>query len=177
MRNGLRWLDAPGAALTGDERRWLRSVAMDVESRFKIAVIVNLGIYKGASMRCLRAGAPAATLVGIDLTGGDLLWQTGTLKAEIVKGNVESAWRDFDREIHLLFFDADHRKEPMMIQLWGWAPLVAEGGIMAFHDYPLPEPRWGVKAAVDEWMGSARRVHTWAEVDAPDKLKAFRRLG
>lgn len=175
MRKEGDWLYAPGAGLTGDERRWLRSAAMDVEFRFKTPVIVNLGIWKGATMHCLRAGAPGAILVGIDRIGGDLLFHGYTLHAEIIRGNVDTAWKDFDRAIHFLLFDADHRIESMQKQLSGWAPLVVEGGVMAFHDYPLPEPRWAIKRAVDEWM-SAQPAGAWAEIDAPDKLKAFRRI-
>jgi hypothetical protein len=178
MRSEGDWLNAPGAGLTAAERRWLRSVAMDVEFRFKDGIhaplIMNLGIWKGATMQCLRAGAPGAILVGIDRIGGDLLSHGHTLHAEIIRGDVETAWSDFDRAIHLLFFDADHRIDSMRIQIPGWAQFVVDGGVMAFHDYPLPEPRWAVKRAVDEWM-SAQPARAWAEIDAPDKLKAFRR--
>lgn len=176
MTNEVDWINAPGAALSLPERDWLRSAAMGIESRFKTPVMVNLGIWKGATMHCLRAGAPAAILIGIDVIGGDRLIRAEALNAEIVRADADSFWEHFlDQDIHFVLFDADHRLGSMRKQLNGWMPKLVKDGIAAFHDYPLPEPRWAVKRAVDEWM-AAQEIPAWAEIDAPDKLKAFRRV-
>lgn len=60
-------------------------------------------------------------------------------------------------QFDLIYIDADHDYDSVMIDLEAWWPLVKPGGLFAGHDYAM-EPAvhpWGVievKKAVDEWM-------------------------
>ena len=60
------WKNAFGKAVLPVEREWLRQMAAEAVTDFGAPVIVNIGIFRGATMYCLRAGAPKARLVGID---------------------------------------------------------------------------------------------------------------
>lgn len=169
------WKKVPGAALPQNEREWLKNTAESIARRFSDPVILNLGVWRGASMHCLRAGAPTARLVGIDVKGDDFLQGKKALRAEIIRGDVDLCWEVFDSPIHFAFFDADHRLHSMLQQLSGWIPMIVEGGIAAFHDYPLPPPRYAVKQTVDAWFGTEPKG-AWASLKRCDKIKAFRRL-
>jgi predicted O-methyltransferase YrrM len=59
----------------------------------------------------------------------------------------------------LVFLDAQHQREPVEEDLAALLPLVAEGGVVAFHDYGVPgvehRGRWdpfGVTEVVDEFV-------------------------
>ena len=59
----------------------------------------------------------------------------------------EMAKRHRGRPVAFLLIDADHSYEGAKADFEAWFPLVAEGGIVAFHDYAMPEA--GVAAFVD----------------------------
>ena len=61
MGNSEYWRTVPGAALTVAERLFLVDRAREVEERFgEEATIVNIGVLWGASLHCLREGAPVS---------------------------------------------------------------------------------------------------------------------
>jgi predicted O-methyltransferase YrrM len=77
----------------------------------------------------------------------------------------------------LVFIDGGHTDEHATNDYEGWAPHVAEGGLLVIHDV-FPDP-------VDEWTGQAPyRVYlralasgAFAEVSATDSLRVLRREG
>jgi len=82
------WQSAVGKAVIPAEREWLRRIALEVETQFGAdTVIVNIGIFRGATMYCMRAGAPQARLVGIDTVypQGHILDKA--LRAEVVSAD------------------------------------------------------------------------------------------
>ncbi len=163
------WRTAPGAAMTLPERELLVKLAGDVGR----GVIVNIGIGPGASMRCLRAGAPDADLVGIDI---DPLWQLpgpwGLIQAD-------SKTTGFDRVVDLLFIDGDHTAEGVRGDVANWASRMRIGGIMAFHDYGNSHLPWcaGVKEAVDA-LGPLPLLEggSWAYQGDVDSIRYFERV-
>jgi predicted O-methyltransferase YrrM len=77
----------------------------------------------------------------------------------------------------LVFIDGGHTDEHATNDYEGWAPHVAEGGLLVIHDV-FPDP-------VDEWTGQAPyRIYlralasgAFTEVSATDSLRVLRREG
>lgn len=79
--------------------------------------------------------------------------------------------------VALVFIDGGHTDEHANADYEGWAPHVAEGGLLVIHDV-FPDP-------VDEWTGQAPyRVYlralesgAFTEISATDSLRVLRRTG
>jgi len=81
------WKTAYGKQVIAPERVYLKDMAEKIENRFgKSTTIVNIGIFRYATMYCLRAGAPHARLVGIDIKKPDVKQEKG-LNAETIIGD------------------------------------------------------------------------------------------
>ncbi len=188
------WQVVPGAMLSRRERAWLKAAAHTVEARWGAGrahrecaptegpMIVNIGVYKGASMHCLRKGAPGATLVGIDV-GVSMVHAADVLRAELIVGDSRKV--RWNRTIDLLFVDGGHTYEVVRSDIERFGPHVVAGGIMAVHDYArsaeyLEErasryparPPLGVRKAVDELCTEDQG---WEVLAIVDSIKAFRK--
>lgn len=168
------YLEAPGDALTRAEREWIYRMSGDVAAGFSAPCLVHLGVNLGGSLHCSRAGAPTARVVGIDL---DITrFRPGPVcdgEIELVQTDSRVAGRFFEDPVHFLFVDTDHSESTVIAELLGWLPLVPPGGVVAFHDYGNAHLSWcaGVKRAVDGWDWTG-----WAELPAPDSIRAFTRV-
>jgi len=169
------WQNALGKAIIPAERGWLLQMAAEAVADFGDPVIVNIGIFRGATMYCLRAGAAKARLIGIDTVypqGHDL---DPEMHAEVIVGDSGKLWSSFDGPVHLLFVDGDHTYEGVMADIAGWAPKIVPGGVIAFHDFET-EPavaakHAGIKRAVLEWEQEAN----WHLLLPVGSLRAYRR--
>ena len=177
--NMVDWKTAYGQVLLIDERRWLKATAEKIQTKFGSPVIVNIGVFRCASMYCLRAGAPKAKLVGVDIKPCDVKIDPG-LKAQFIIADSAKCHDRVKPPVHLLVIDGDHNYRAVKADLAGWVPKIPPGGIVAVHDYaPLPKhlvllPELeGVRRAVSEWAEKAK----WERLPAPDSLAAFRRPG
>lgn len=164
------WQSFKGAALPLTERTWLKDAATRVPDD---GVIVNIGVLFGASMCCLRAGAPKARLVGIDIRSCKL-----PVQAELIIEDSRTCHTNFEAPIDLLFIDGDHHYEVVKADIANWSPKIVPGGVISFHDYaPLPKdlakiPHLeGVRRAVNEWHA----LTGWERLETPNSIAAFRR--
>jgi len=172
------WKMAYGKMLLQSERRYLLNAAAELNLVFPNFTIVNIGIFRCASMYCLRAGAPTARLIGIDIKPCDVLVDPD-LKAKFIIGDSQKVYTQVPGDIHLLFIDGDHSYTGVQADLKNWASKVPMGGIVVLHDYaPTPssivrQPKIvGVRRAADEWVKS-----NWERLpEVPGSLTAFRRL-
>lgn len=167
------WKTARGKTLTLNERRAIKVCAEQAPND----LMVNIGIFRYASMYCIRAGAPSARIVGIDIKKPDVKPDPG-LGARVIIGDSKECWRAVEDGIGFLFIDGDHRYEGVKADISVWAPKVTPGGILAFHDYaPLPYHLQllpileGVRRAVSEWHEESE----WEELVRADSLIAFKR--
>lgn len=178
------YLKAPGFMLPTRERECLRTVATIAVARFgSVPVIVNIGVARGGSLHCLRAGAPDALLIGIDADfnrypirinpGANLIW--GRSQDVCVTGPV-----------HLVFVDGSHTYESVRGDIENWAPRVMKGGFVLFHDYgPVraTRPNWthtqptGLVRAINEWRYSPEHAHRWREFGSVGSIVGFERYG
>lgn len=171
----MNWLTTPWSALTGAEREWLFRAAGEAARRFGPAcVIVNIGVEHGCSLHCLRAGAPRATIYGLDVDNSRLVGEPG---AVLMTGDSNKLWKGFGREVHLLFVDGGHDYKVVKGDL-AWLRYVVSGGLVVFHDYHdihdgLAPWIKGVRKAVDGWAGTA---DGWEATEMLHSIQVFRRL-
>ena len=169
------WRNAVGKAIIPVEREWLKNTAAEIAETFENPVIVNIGIFRGATMYCLRAGAPKARLVGIDIQYPQGEKLDPRMKAQIIVGDSGKVCRKFNEPVHMLFVDGDHSYEAVKADIHGWTPKVVPGGIVAFHDFKT-EPKVakkhaGVKKAILEWEAEAH----WLLLTPVGSLRAYKR--
>lgn len=146
-----------------------------VQQHFETPVIVNIGVSWGASLHCLRAGAPRARLIGVDVD-----FETRPVRRKDLLRDVEFVQADstqyrMEGPAHLVFVDGGHDYRTVQGDIANWTPRIPAGGILIFHDY-APSARdarrlAGVRQAVDEW-----RNEKWEETDQAKSVVAFRRL-
>ena len=150
------WKTAVGAELLEEERLRLVNLVSTLSKSFERPVIVNIGVYRCASMYCLRAGAPQARIVGVDIKKpvGKVHLE---LKAEFIIADSRTC--SFEGPVHFIFVDGDHRYPTVKADIANWAPKIVPGGAIAFHDYAPTTKNLkrrphlaGVKKAVDEWV-------------------------
>lgn len=160
-------LKLPDSALTPAERLWLRDRAAELP---KNAMIIHIGVFRGVSLHCSRAGNKTATIIGIDLEPGIF---RGKQDRHMGLVRADSAEVTLEQDVDFLFVDGNHTEEGVRADIETWADRVT--GIIAFHDYHwgdlYPWVR-GVKPAVDSWDWSG-----WEQVDAPDSIRAYRKVG
>jgi hypothetical protein len=82
-------------------------------------------------------------------------------RAVFLKGkSVEMSAKVPDNSLGLVYLDADHSYEGVMADLKAWYPKLVKGGVMAGHDFLMPQ--YGVKKAVQEFaflsLGSYPKV-------------------
>ena len=169
------WKNAFGKAVLPVEREWLRQMAAEAVTDFGAPVIVNIGIFRGATMYCLRAGAPKARLVGIDTIYPQGKKLDPEMRAEVIVGDSGKLWKTFEGPVHLLFVDGDHSYPGVKADIAGWTPKIVPGGVICFHDFkttPAEVKRHaGIKRAVLEWEQKAR----WHLLLPVGSLRAYRR--
>jgi len=169
------WRSAVGKAVIPVEREWLHGIAANIALLFDDPLIVNIGIFRGATMYCMHAGAPTARIVGIDTVYPQGHRLDPKMKARVMVGDSGKLHADFDDDIHLLFIDGDHRYEAVAADIAGWTPKIVPGGYVIFHDFKT-EPKVaakhaGVKRAILEWEVEAQ----WELLPDIGSLRTYRR--
>ena len=171
------WETARGGVLRPAERSWLKDAATNAVKRFGQPTIVNIGVLWYASMYCLRAGAPKARIVGVDIKKDPTATIHPELEAEFIWEDSRRCHINFKGPIHLLFIDGDHDYPVIAADIANWTPKVVPGGVVAFHDYAPSKKhlvKWkleGVRRAIDEWAAKPG----WKRIETSGSLAAFQR--
>lgn len=77
------------------------------------------------------------------------------------------------REVGMLWIDSTHTAEQVEAEMAAWLPLIAPGGIVAFHDYGgASTPQ--LKGPIDAMF---RHSPMWEQIGAFYTVIAFRRIG
>lgn len=165
--------------LRAEERELLFSLAQRVSANVENApFIVNLGVEWGSSIVCLRAGAPDATIYGIDL---DISKAPDGLNISYIEGDSYEVIRQWGEgcAFDLIFVDGDHSYDGVLRDCC-WTEFVNEGGYAVFHDcYDYDDPGKahelvpGVNKAVEEWWSGA---DNWRELRSAGTCRVFRRV-
>lgn len=157
--------------LTQGEREILVRYAAAVSSVSYFPCIVNIGVEYGASLHCLKAGAPQSSLHGVDL---DISKFEGDTVAALIRGDStdpDTAAKMSDR-IDLLFIDGGHSYNVVLSDISLWTPKVSVGGFVLFHDYSDLPMHAGVLAAVNMWESIDP---SWKYVESVDTIRAYQR--
>lgn len=173
------WLTTRGEFIRPGERCLLYAMAAEMVKRFERPRIINIGVSWGASVHCLKAGAPRGWVTGIDI---DLesrpVQNRHGLGAAFIEIDSRKCGLEYERPVHLLFVDGGHEYEMVKGDIGAWIPHIPIGGLAIFHDYaPSPRDRdrlAGVERAVDEWHGGD--LDCWLQVVRVDSMIVFERV-
>jgi predicted O-methyltransferase YrrM len=162
----------------------------------RLATVVEIGTAKGGTFAAWCALArPDALLVSIDLPGGAHGGGYSEDDAErfrsyarrrqrvhfLRRDSHDPATRDAlaallgDRRVDFLMIDGDHTYEGVAADYAMYAPLVADGGLIAFHDI-LPHPRVP-ECQVDRLWAQLRRGTEHVEYTDPDDDRGWGQWG
>lgn len=176
------WMTVEGAVLLENERRWLHNTAQYVSANYGAeARMATIGVWRGASMYCLRSGCPQGELIGVDK---DLstLWASPELgDVTLLEADSRECHEQVDGPLHLLLIDSDHHREVIEKEIEYYTPKVAYDGIVVFHDYN-PTAGWvrqlphlaDVRSTVNEWLLATRGQYI--PLPTVGSLAAFRRI-
>lgn len=168
-------------------KRW--SVLHRLINRHNYKRVVELGVWKGATMAYLLKYNPYLEYYGVDLfepqpdgecetyisgeNGHDWdhdLYLDHAVNLAVAHGNAEvliedtkEAHRNFeDGSLDLVFIDADHSYAGVKADILNWLPKVRVGGMICGHDYS--DEFSGVVMAVDELLGRVEKYDdtVWA---------------
>lgn len=133
--------------------------------------IVEVGTAGGGTMLLwLRVAHPEATIVTIDLPGGEFGGGSSPLRVplfrrlglpgqtiHLIRGDSHAAatiekTRQYlaGNAVDFLFIDADHTEAGVRADYKMYSPLVRSDGMIAFHDIAIKNPEYGVKALWNE---------------------------
>jgi cephalosporin hydroxylase len=161
-------------------RSELQSLARMVADR-KPKVVVEIGTANGGTLFVLaRTASPEALLISVDLPGGDFgggypRWKRELYRTFASQGQqlvlIQRDSHDEEtiaevqdildgRRVDVLFVDGDHSYEGVRRDFEAYSPLVADDGIVAFHDIVPENP--ALKADVDLLPGQVPRF--WNEL-------------
>lgn len=88
-------------------------------------------------------------------------------RAVILRGcSAEMAQYVPNRTLSLCYIDGDHSYQGVKTDIEVWYPKLIRGGVMAFHDYEMPE--YGVKTALHEFCQGKRIIHLLPEDKTED---------
>lgn len=170
------YLKVPGAALTENEREYIKTIASSFKN--ETPIFFGIGVMRGGSFHCMRAGNKNAIIYGLDIDyktkpihRPDLInatWLTG-----------DSQTFEFNQQIDFLFIDGDHHYNIVKNDIQNWFDRISINGVIMFHDYK-PKKRdlgtmpWldGVRQAVDEFNWDENYFY---EIGKADSIIAFKR--
>jgi cephalosporin hydroxylase len=155
---GLRLAEEVIASRQCLQRKWELVGLMGLVRRLRPTVVVEIGTYKGGTLRCWAAMCPERTsFVSVDLPGGtfgggcsdeeaarftDFLKPGQTLTtiradshAPETLSRVQQALAG--RPVDFLFIDGDHSYAGVKADYEQYSGLVRSGGLVAFHDIVL----------------------------------------
>jgi cephalosporin hydroxylase len=151
--------------------------ALEQVRQLRPRYIVEVGTAGGGTMLLwLRVAHPEATIVTIDLPGGEFGGGSSPLrvplfrrlglpgqKIHLIRGDShDPATVEQTRQYlagnaaDFLFIDADHTEAGVRADYRMYSPLVRSGGMIAFHDIAIKNPEYGVKTLWNELAPAMR---------------------
>jgi predicted O-methyltransferase YrrM len=162
-------------------------VALKEVERLQPRYIVEIGTNAGGTLLLWsRVAHPEATIVSIDLRGGQAGIRTSPLreplfrrmglsrqKIHLVNGDshnpatLELAKKYLlNNPVDFLFIDGDHSENGVRSDYEMYGPLVRPGGMIGFHDIAVNTPECRV---IDLWRELTQSAKTWSIVGSPPR--------
>jgi predicted O-methyltransferase YrrM len=165
------------ALMSEAESKFLTSLAAQAPDT---GAIVELGVFQGASLAALCAGAGDKRVIGVDSW---MMQDRGPNNAKLARANLRALGYkprivtgqshvipDGVERVAMLYVDTDHYRVVLERELTAWLPLVGPGGIVALHDYGHPNYQQMVPT-IDAWF----QPPAWVLIARVGVLIAFRR--
>lgn len=164
--------DLPGFRFPWDVDGWLRSEEGRELARLATGKrVLEIGSYLGLSTICLAQTAERVTAVdtfdGRGTSAPDNTFEGFsrnlsayglTEKVSSYTGTIQGLASRGQRSCYdLIFIDGDHSREAVESDIATCLPLLAHGGLIAFHDYQSPHDP-GVTEAVDAFLASGAEL-------------------
>ena len=104
-------------------------------------IIVELGVLHGLSTAHLAAGAPEATVIGVDIDLSNLCPAFPWKNVIFLEGDPLKIFPSFPHgpSIDLLFIDSEHTYDVTMGQYQKFRPFVSSGGVILMDDIRMKE--------------------------------------
>jgi hypothetical protein len=90
-----------------------------------------------------------------------------------IKMTSQKAAEHWNQQIRLLFVDGSHNYEDVVMDLKLWQPWVSIGGVVCMHDTDSMGPFPGVRRAMNEYLGTCRRLKKILELN---NMTVFKKL-
>ena len=141
-------------------------------------VVLEIGSMWGDTLQAWKDAAPDATLISISLTGG--IHGGGAVREGITQNHLdldshspatlERVKEILDgRDVDFLFIDGDHSYSGVSQDFAMYAPLVREGGVVAFHDILYHSGFADVQ--VEEFWNQIKPHYETSELCEPNLLR------
>ena len=115
-------------------------------------VIAEIGVAKGNNARGILRDVRVDKFYLVDK---NIYPETADLKKypEVIqiKGFSVEVAKTFDIKLDLVFIDGDHNYKSVAPDIDAWLPKVRKGGIIAGHDYDMPDVKRAVKERFKEY--------------------------
>jgi len=182
-RSGMRMADEVISTGQCLQRKWELLAMMAAVKKYRPHVVVEIGTYRGGTLRCWGSVCPSTTqFFSIDLPGGDFGGGYNSSDVDTFRGYLRpgqslrclradshdpttyNALVDAlgGRRIDFLFIDGDHTYEGVRRDYELYGTLVRPGGIIALHDI-MPHQ-----------VHSSCQVHRfWADLKAASNTSEF----
>lgn len=157
-----------------------RQLLFELSSQLRAdAVLLNIGIEYGASLACLRAGNPTATIYGVDL---DITKAVSSYECILIGEDSHQLVKEWNRPLDLIFVDGDHGELGVALDA-GFADSLKVGGWILFQDVfdwldhsIIHQVCPGVYAAVEKWFARPDIKQEFEELPSVDTTRVFRRV-
>jgi predicted O-methyltransferase YrrM len=157
--------DGLGSLIAPVQRQYELTKLAETVRTLQPGIVLEIGTARGGTLFVFsRLAQPDATIISIDLPGGDFgdgypAWKESIykkfasrtqdihlLRADSHSHGTVSALEKIlaGRKIDFLFIDGDHTYEGVAKDYANYAPLVRPGGVIGFHDIRSPDPTYGV---------------------------------
>ncbi|HZY81119.1 MAG TPA: class I SAM-dependent methyltransferase [Cyclobacteriaceae bacterium] len=161
------------------------------------ATVVEIGSWKGKSTYCLAKGLRSGTVYAIDpfnsdgeegskqvyekkAANEDLLNEfktnmsaTGVSKNVVPKKGYSKDFINEFKKIDFLFIDGDHSIEGAKFDFESYSPMLAKGGLIAFHDYDSVRNQLGPWVVIESII---KKSGNYEEVGVYDTLWMGRKI-
>lgn len=171
----------PSSQVTADELAILLDLARDAK------VIVEIGTFEGRTAAAMAA-ATAGEVYSIDIFRAGRLGicygeqiahltrrRRKLANLHLIKGSGHEVAKTFDREIDLVFVDADHSYNGAKQDWDDWTPKLRTGGMIALHDSRLA-PSSPNRLGSMQFYEDARSYPGFQELDGAGSLAVFRKV-
>lgn len=160
--------------------------------------VLEIGVYKGGTiMAWTFVSDLSARIIGVDLPGGEfgggfdaneshaikrLALHDQVIELMAIDSHAKSTIMRLKKlaPFDFIFVDADHTYEGVKQDFDNYFPMLADGGIMAFHDIVKPNPKNHPDVMVHKWWTEVKDIYStieYIDMDFPSDWNPWGGIG